>query len=570
MYKLFDIKPTNSAGDSNFHVIASNDDRVKIASAESWAPKIAAKIKEIKPVDGKIFVVIVALGAGEYYGCNINGDYFPEDVLKETHNTFVTEGSPFMHHSNTKNSKVYGKILVSDYNDHMHRVEIITEYDTTKLPKKYVDKINNGDIVHTSMGCRVPYDICSICNNIAKSPKEYCSCLRNSPGIGKILPNGKKAFAINTKPEFFDDSIVVIPADRTARVMMKIASEEDDVVGSAANAIDEIGEENNDTVSDSDNGCDITSIISPAIDSVVRLLGNTLPQSLLDTVGSLGSPYGLAKSLLSDKIMLKPQETQRIILVSMGKPRLADVLDNKKLLLSNKPSSKIMAKILNSVLDRNSEAKLNNLLSGRVMTEPIKRRLAVRIIISPETEEFAKTATLINYTPESEAYRVISGEDETSFPEFKNVAATAGESFMDVLALGLVLGTINPALGAAVMSNIPLGMAGANAIETGRNMLKNEVSYTPETMTFVAGRDLPGLEKAFSNATTKVGNVTLIPKVVKQSISLLGGVEKLAAARKVAIDYIRGLENIHAEKFASIYARNKNNILYTLENLLFT
>lgn len=585
MYKLLDFKATDVNGDRCFHVITPSSNIIKLASEASWAPKIAEKIKEITPAEGKIYVVITALGAGEYYGCNINGDYFPEDVLKETCHTFVTKGSPFMHHSNTATSKVYGKILVADYNDHMHRVEIITEYDTAKLPKKYVDKLNNGDIVHTSMGCRVPYDICSICNHIAKSPKEYCKCLKSSPGLGKNLPNGKKAFAINTKPEFFDDSIVSIPADRTARVMFKIAEASDDgTVSSAENAaraieiagtpVTEINtDDNSDTVEDIDDIDDIIKPMNPAIKQLTSLLGGELPNETLDRLGLMGEPFGLIKSLIHKKVFLSPRETQRIVIVSLGKKKLADELDKRKVLLTNSndaPDNTISTMIPRAVRNSLLENMIDSMIPFRKINPVMKRRLVVRILISPESGELEKTANLVNYVPESDSYKVLDGSKESTMPAFADIAATAKETIGGVLALGLILGTVHPELGASVIEHLPLAAAGVGTAITLGKAMDKEDSYTPQAMHFESNRDMPGLKDAINDLLVKSGSAGTKPYILKESLSLLGTTAKLANARKKTINYIKGIEKMHNKKFATIYKTHKDTILTALEHIIFT
>src|SRR3972149_6594492 len=54
-------------------------------------------IRTIKPDPRYLFLHIIAMGAGEYFGPNTNGDYFPETVsplttkgLIEKHDTFRT------------------------------------------------------------------------------------------------------------------------------------------------------------------------------------------------------------------------------------------------------------------------------------------------------------------------------------------------------------------------------------------------------------------------------------------------------------------------------------------------
>lgn len=78
--------------------------------------------------------------------------------------------------------------------------------------------------------CKVPYDVCSKCGNKSKTRDDYCvhmkppEELRHVYGPNKILPDGSKIFVYNLHPRFFDISFVFIGADKTAKVMAKLAS----------------------------------------------------------------------------------------------------------------------------------------------------------------------------------------------------------------------------------------------------------------------------------------------------------------------------------------------------------
>jgi hypothetical protein len=116
----------------------------------------------------------------------------------------------------------------------MHRVELIAELWNDKAPD-IVDRIESGDWPKTSMACRTPFDVCSICGNKAKTREQYCEHL--SEQLGKVFPDGRKVMALNLAPlRFFDISIVFRPADVTSAVLQKIASESA-VVGSVDEAL---------------------------------------------------------------------------------------------------------------------------------------------------------------------------------------------------------------------------------------------------------------------------------------------------------------------------------------------
>lgn len=168
----------------------------------------------------KMYLHINALGAGEYYGANRNGDYFPEGNLRAHYKTFE-QGHVFRHHINKDPAKAMGKVLFATYNEAMHRVELVVEVDKT-LGRDIEDRLSRGDYPWTSMACKTPFDTCSICKNQAHSRAEYCTHLTQQ--MGQVLEGGDKVAAINDGPlRFFDISIVVKPADVTSGVLEKVA-----------------------------------------------------------------------------------------------------------------------------------------------------------------------------------------------------------------------------------------------------------------------------------------------------------------------------------------------------------
>lgn len=196
--------------------------------------RVSDFVSGIKSDPNKIYVHILAMGAGEYFGANRNGDYFPEEVLKKYHQTFVTSPAHiFKHHINKDPSIAIGQVVFAVYNERMHRVEVIAWIDRIK-GYDVVEKIEEGQFPNTSMACHTPYDTCSICGNRARSRNDYCTHLRNE--LGKIYPDGRKVMAINDALlRFFDMSIVFRPADVTSSILQKVAFERG-VIGSAESA----------------------------------------------------------------------------------------------------------------------------------------------------------------------------------------------------------------------------------------------------------------------------------------------------------------------------------------------
>lgn len=191
---------------------------------EAAAAEIDDFVKAIEPREGFFYLHINAMGAGEWYGSNRNGDYFPESQLIKWHKTFETSPAHvFRHHVNKDPAIAIGKVIFSYYNPRMHRVELVAEVDKAKASAEY-SRIMAGDFPMTSMACHTPFDVCSVCGNKATSRSMYCEHLNNH--LNELLPDGRKVMSLNVGPlKFFDISIVIRPADVTSSVLQKVASD---------------------------------------------------------------------------------------------------------------------------------------------------------------------------------------------------------------------------------------------------------------------------------------------------------------------------------------------------------
>jgi hypothetical protein len=202
-------------------------------------------MQNIRPRDDGRYILLHAIGAGEYWGSNKNGDYFPEwslkgdsippDVMKYIrerslpvpaeygYRTFETYGFPFRHHNNSDRIYSIGeRVCCAAYNDRMHRIELIIFIFKHKAPD-LVEKIDKGIPIAWSMGSKLPFDVCSVCFNPARTRKQYCKHL--SSMLNKVLPGGVKVFSYNYFPRFFDISEVTVPADRSAYDLKKVAED---------------------------------------------------------------------------------------------------------------------------------------------------------------------------------------------------------------------------------------------------------------------------------------------------------------------------------------------------------
>jgi hypothetical protein len=237
----------------------------KVAGGEHL-PEVLELIESIQPQSDRLYLVNSALGAGEYVGFNLRGDWFGERGLLHTppgwdripvwdvdarrraassteragdwgmlawgYPTFMN-AHRFRHHVNKDPEKAYGYVLGAFWDARMHRVVLVSELVREMCARlgavDLYDRIAGGEFPDTSMGAKVPYDRCSICNHYARSPADYCLHVRQgaSPpyGMRAILGDGRMCGVYNDYPRFFDDSYVFIGAERSAKVMANITSQ---------------------------------------------------------------------------------------------------------------------------------------------------------------------------------------------------------------------------------------------------------------------------------------------------------------------------------------------------------
>jgi hypothetical protein len=310
-------------------------------TAAEYHPKIASYIANAKPIPGAIQVLLTALGAGEYWGANANGDYFPRDALAHDgtdygHQTFL-QAHPYMHHVNKDPAKSYGKVTLSVYNPAYQRVELIIVIQKDKAPD-LAARIDAGEMVDWSMGCKVPFDVCSICGNKAPNRKYYCDHAKYY--LNKIWPGtGQPVYVINTQPKFHDISYVLIGADRIAKTLMKVASVPQQQTISSAYAAEKLAltqKTSNETKGaaiekqipvDSDNPPASTDDVKRLMNPIVEMKAREpmLPKEKLDALARHPLEQSMG-TLAAMGILPKPQEYQRIVLIKMGQEKLANKL----------------------------------------------------------------------------------------------------------------------------------------------------------------------------------------------------------------------------------------------------
>lgn len=312
-------------------------------TASQYHPTIAAYINEAKSIKGRTQVLLTALGAGEFWGANVNGDWFGEAALAHEgpdygYKTFETTAKIYKHHINKDPTAAYGDVTLSVYNPAFRRVELIISLNNARAPD-IVERIESGDYPDWSMGCRVPFDVCSICGNRAPTRKQYCEHARYN--LGKIDPaTGKQVYVMNTRPKFFDISMVLIGADKIAKTHRKVASQSTHKPSFAVSSsllAEKMAESTKDAVSKvADIEKKVPASDPPSSQESLKDLARgimevksrepSLPRPLLNRLGS----YPLADSMSTLAmlgILPKPAEFQRIVLVSLGAGSAADALD---------------------------------------------------------------------------------------------------------------------------------------------------------------------------------------------------------------------------------------------------
>lgn len=284
MYKLSHFLGQSDFGIGAVPLFGKADSAFEKVASSGLLPDVVRYIEGLRPSNESQYVLVNALGAGEFYGSNINGDHFPEAALihmpenwtgvppidkvvsKNWPYGFPTfyNAHPFAHHRNKDATKAFGEVELATWNPLMRRVELVVRVDYAKCQQfggtGVWDKLRIGQYPDVSMGTKVPYDTCSICldwdlykkalatfdpkrhvhpgqavlqfhrelqarngvgiRGLSITRKDYCEHARTM--MSRILPDGRKVWVFNDFPRFFDISFVFIGADKTAKVMLFI------------------------------------------------------------------------------------------------------------------------------------------------------------------------------------------------------------------------------------------------------------------------------------------------------------------------------------------------------------
>lgn len=206
-------------------------DLEKLVGSSSM-PLIKSALTLLQPHELPIFSI--GLGCTEKYGFNRNFDAFGAPACRKYHDTFVKHGRWFRDHDNKPTSLHYGRHILTSFNEKMGRVEIVTGLyqnkeaaerngSTGRVADMELNSIESGDPIHTSMSCKIPYDVCVSCHHKAASPKDYCDektckhggCKNN---LGRLYDDGLLQGVDNPIVTWFDLSNITNKkqADRIA------------------------------------------------------------------------------------------------------------------------------------------------------------------------------------------------------------------------------------------------------------------------------------------------------------------------------------------------------------------
>lgn len=438
----------DSIDDNGHNIVPVNSlYQMNKTAASNYAPEIMKVILHMQRKPDRYYVVINALGSYEMWGSNRNGDAFPESGL--VHKSLRTDmGTPndygyktfeyyakfYKHHVNKDPKRSFGEIIFSHWNPVLHRVELIAAIDTIK-GSDIVEALEKGLPIAVSMGCKVKFDRCSICDNNAPTRRSYCKHLKNYMGkivtpelaalwskeLGKVILPGAVVFAWNDFPRFFDLSKVYVGADRISYILGKAASagpvilsvDLADAYGVTDLMVDKFAQVNKKSEIDKDVGGtlgpdDIDGRIQPAnkvtvfrkaLDEKVNAsiaAEPKLPKQLMDSMASVLPLSTIFSTLLGLGIHPKPDEFQRIVLVKINKKPLADELDNKGIIFNYRDKAEPQH------LDVSNNNFSNTL--GRLLTPHLQSRSCFPSFLEPRMKVImVKTGQLESppkeYTP---------------------------------------------------------------------------------------------------------------------------------------------------------------------------
>lgn len=387
------IKQALSSGE-DFGVHLLNPGRMtKVAG---MLPLVEEFTATLRPDPRYVYTLVNAMGYSEFYGPNSNRDWYgynehldfngllhsPENCGSHGDHTGwqkdpvvqarVAKSWPFgypsfygatvyAHHKNTDPTSLgFGDVIFCAQNEAMKRIELVMRVDVALAEQRgqsaILGRIARGDRVDVSMGCKVPFDLCSICTDwdaVKRAWKAYDAKRHSSPGVailayhrtqkpirglavtkadycehmvgmpGAVLPDGQKVFVYNDFPKFFDISFVWVGADRTARVMWYMGSPTSTGMRARPSSLGELMKEASDMTKiagaeSSEKSAEIEKEVPGGLARKIELCANGEVDLPFGPLAGFSKAFG-AKTLLSTLaglgIPLKPQEFHAVISV---------------------------------------------------------------------------------------------------------------------------------------------------------------------------------------------------------------------------------------------------------------
>lgn len=297
-------------------------------------------------------------------------------------NSYVAEGVA-VHNCNKDPNKRVGDVAFVTWDPVMKRVELILRLDRERAERFggswALKRMDRGDPVDVSMGMRVPFDLSETETDWAKyeaAVRTYDPKIHKSPGqavlmyhrrdpiyglsitrrdytplaktkLRQIMPDGQRICVRNTFPKFFDISLVVIGAERPAKLLWKMASRCeasgtkcasckgkgcDNKCAPSGALVYERAEKLMKTASSKQGDFnkrsmdkDVPSNFNPKSVASVAESEESLPRTVLREMARRGPEAAFSTSSLMG-IKLRPEEFQRLLLTLMGSPEKAEEL----------------------------------------------------------------------------------------------------------------------------------------------------------------------------------------------------------------------------------------------------
>ena len=441
MYKLFN----SNVEDDNFLSLSleSESEFIKTASKRDLPKEVDEAIKNMKRKEGHSYVLTTAMGDGETWGANKNGDYFPYDALMGLQNTKVDgeetekderlnvdqaakaryktfEDAHFFHHHKNKieHDPAFGYVEKAIWNPKMRTVLLIIGVDRKKDPET-AEMIDRNQLLAVSMGAKLPWDRCSICGSKHKTLLQYCPHLKYN--MGQILPDGRRAYAENLFPRFFDISKVTRPAFLAGMQLEKVARQHSDAFEFSIDLAEMYDIGRFDKHAEVEKKSTLYKELPLHVEGAIAKVCNTekdLPHKLMEDLANM-KPQEAWGALTHAGIIAKPNEFAYILLKSEGRHDLADEFLHTKAIVK-KPDVKGLDERLHGLasIEMNHKAiKASNLIPDHVLDERSIGTLSDRIYNTDKglRKEAEVTRTVGLGAILSALYLIYRGNAESSF-----------------------------------------------------------------------------------------------------------------------------------------------------------